>query len=219
MAEPADHSCPFKILSRYVEAANIDLNSSNLSFRTVYFCKSKRLYKLRSTSLSYSRTRELVLSAFSSLGYSPKAFGLHSLRSGGATAAANAGVHDRLFKRHRRGRSETAKDGYVKTNWTHFCLFQKVCICDYSELAFSVNNKFVLQTAFLVYRSRRAQIRDARLLSCCLIIALCSLAIKCFMLVHEVLEYKCISLRYAISMCCIVQVTKECTQGSYGVSI
>ena len=37
-----------------------------------------------------------------------------SLRSGGATAAANAGVHDRLFKRHGRWRSETAKDGYVK---------------------------------------------------------------------------------------------------------
>ena len=76
MAEAADHSCPFKILSRYVEAANIDLNSSNLFFCTVYFCRSKRLYKLRSIGLSYSRTRELVLSAFSSLGYSPKAFGL-----------------------------------------------------------------------------------------------------------------------------------------------
>ena len=114
MAETADHSCPFKILFRYVEAANIDLNSSNLFFRTVYFYKSKRLYKLRSTGLSYSRTRELGLSAFSSLGYSPKTFGLHSLRSGGVTVAANAGVHDRLFKRHGRLRSETAKDGYVK---------------------------------------------------------------------------------------------------------
>ena len=39
---------------------------------------------------------------------------MHSLRSGGATAAANAGVLDRLFKRHGRWRSESAKDGYVK---------------------------------------------------------------------------------------------------------
>ena len=114
MAETADHSCRFKILFRYVEAANIDLSSSNLFFRTIYFCKLKRSYKLRSTGLSYSRTRELVLSAFSSLGYSPKAFGPHSLRSVGATAAANAGVHDRLFKCHGLWRSETAKDGYVK---------------------------------------------------------------------------------------------------------
>jgi len=39
---------------------------------------------------------------------------VYSLRSGGATAAANAGVPDRLFKRHGRWRSESAKDGYVK---------------------------------------------------------------------------------------------------------
>jgi hypothetical protein len=46
-------------------------------------------------------------------------FGLHSLRSGGATTAANAtaanaGVNDRLFKKHGRWRSENAKDGYVR---------------------------------------------------------------------------------------------------------
>ena len=39
---------------------------------------------------------------------------MHSLRAGGATAAAGSGVPDRLFKRHGRWRSETAKDGYVK---------------------------------------------------------------------------------------------------------
>ena len=38
----------------------------------------------------------------------------YSLRSGGATAAANAGVPDRLFKRHGRWASEPAKDGYVQ---------------------------------------------------------------------------------------------------------
>ena len=31
-----------------------------------------------------------------------------------ATAAANSGVPDRLFKRHGRWRSENAKDGYIK---------------------------------------------------------------------------------------------------------
>ena len=48
------------------------------------------------------------------LGMDPLQFGMHSLRAGGATAAANAGVPDRLFKRHGRWRSESAKDGYVK---------------------------------------------------------------------------------------------------------
>ena len=47
-------------------------------------------------------------------GYDRRQFGLHSLRAGGATAAASAGIPDRLFKRHGGWRSETAKDGYVK---------------------------------------------------------------------------------------------------------
>ena len=48
------------------------------------------------------------------LGYDPDEFGLHSLRAGGATAAANNGVPDRLFKRHGRWKSDGAKDGYVE---------------------------------------------------------------------------------------------------------
>ena len=37
----------------------------------------------------------------------------HSLRAGGASAAANAGVPDRVFQRHGRWRSVSAKNGYV----------------------------------------------------------------------------------------------------------
>ncbi len=58
--------------------------------------------------------RELFLQKIAELGYDPKQFGLHSLRAGGASTAANAGVPDRLFKRHGRWKSESAKDGYVK---------------------------------------------------------------------------------------------------------
>ena len=67
-------------------------------FRSLHFVKSNASYTLRSTDISYTRTREVVLHAFPQLGYSTKIFGLHSLRAGGATAAANAGVNDRLFK-------------------------------------------------------------------------------------------------------------------------
>ena len=58
--------------------------------------------------------RELMLQRLSALGFDPTVFGMHSFRAGGATAAANAGVPDRLFKRHGRWKSDTAKDGYVK---------------------------------------------------------------------------------------------------------
>ena len=56
----------------------------------------------------------MLLSKTSQLGFDPKLSGLHSLRAGRATAAANAGVPDRLFKRHGRWKSESAKDGYIK---------------------------------------------------------------------------------------------------------
>ena len=47
--------------------------------------------------ISYSRVRELLLDKLKEVGLNPKVFGLHSLRSGGATAAANAGVPDRIL--------------------------------------------------------------------------------------------------------------------------
>ena len=40
-------------------------------------------------------------------------FSTHSLRAGGASAAANAGVQDRLFQRHGRWKSVSAKNGYA----------------------------------------------------------------------------------------------------------
>ena len=64
--------------------------------------------------LSYTRLRELLLEKVAQLGFDPALFGMHSLRAGGATVAANAGVEDRLFKRHGHWKSESAKDGYVK---------------------------------------------------------------------------------------------------------
>ena len=76
---------------------------------------TKQGYRLRASGgISYTRVRELLLEKLEAVGLDPKLFGLHSLRSGGASAAANAGVPDRLFKRHGRWLSENAKYGYVK---------------------------------------------------------------------------------------------------------
>ena len=66
--------------------------------------------------MSYSRAREIVLCAFEAIGLPRQDYDLHSLRAGGASAAANAQVTDRLFKRHGRWKSDKAKDGYIKDN-------------------------------------------------------------------------------------------------------
>ena len=113
LAKTGHVSCPFNLLRRYVSAANLDLSSSLPFFRSLYF-KVTSTYSLRSTGVSYSRMREIVLHAFVELGYQKNLFGLHSLRAGGASAAANAGISDRLFKRHGRWKTDQAKDGYIK---------------------------------------------------------------------------------------------------------
>ena len=50
---------------------------------------------------------------------------LHSLRSGGASAAGNAGVSDRLFKRHGGWKTDTAKDGYAKDSLADLLLVSR----------------------------------------------------------------------------------------------
>ena len=69
---------------------------------------------LCSGGISYSRVQELAIEKQKEIGLDSKYLGLHSLRSGGASAAVNTGVPDRWFKRHGRWLSENAKDGYVK---------------------------------------------------------------------------------------------------------
>ena len=75
-------TCPYHLLNRYIQAAGIDFSSNLMLFRSLHFVKSNASYTLRSTGISYTRTREVVLHAFPQLGYSTKLFGLHSLRLG-----------------------------------------------------------------------------------------------------------------------------------------
>ena len=82
LAKTGHITCLFKLLNRYIQAAGIDFSSNLMFFRSLHFVKSNASYTLRSTGISYTRTREVVLHAFSQLGYSTKLFGLHSLRSG-----------------------------------------------------------------------------------------------------------------------------------------
>ena len=113
VARSGSPACPVAMLERYVALAGLSYTSKLRLFRGIVHTRGGE--RLRAAgSLSYTRMRELLLAKLAQLGYDPKLFGLHSLRAGEATAAANAGVADRLFKRHGRWRSETAKDGYVK---------------------------------------------------------------------------------------------------------
>ena len=88
-------------------------NSEDFLLRHVSFCKSFNGYKLRKERLSYTRCREIFKEALKGVEQKPEKFGLHSLRTGGASAAASSGVPDRLFKKHGRWVSDGVKDGYI----------------------------------------------------------------------------------------------------------
>ena len=107
-------TCPYAMLRLYLKAANIADSDECYIFRSLTYCSRSKTYKLRGDRpLSYTRTREIILDALGNLGLDKSKYGLHSLRSGGASTAANVGVSDRLFKKHGRWVSENAKDGYV----------------------------------------------------------------------------------------------------------
>ena len=112
IARTGSTTCPVAMLERYLVKAKITLDSQLFLFRPIIAAKSPRLRSCG--KLTYSRVREIFKQKLDQLGFPSEAFGLHSLRAGGATAAAKSGVPDRLFKRHGRWKSENAKDGYVE---------------------------------------------------------------------------------------------------------
>lgn len=117
IAQTYKPTCPVKLCMRFFELAGFEPNSDEYIFRSLTFYSSQGIYKFRNpTPLSYSRSREIVLEALEKIGLPKEEYGLHSFRAGGASAAANANISDRLFKRHGRWKSEKAKDGYIKDN-------------------------------------------------------------------------------------------------------
>ena len=108
--------CPVAILRRYIQAADMDVSSGQLPlFRPL--TKKKLGYSLRNGKLSYTCCREIFKEALKDVGYDPKDYGLHSLRSGGVTSVVSNdlshNVSERLLKLHGRWKSDEAMDMYV----------------------------------------------------------------------------------------------------------
>lgn len=105
-------ACPFSMFTRYVRLSGVVLGSDFYLFRPIFRSKGtcKLIYKNK--KLSYTAARESIVSRLRLVSKGLK-LGLHSMRSGGATAAANSDINDRVWKRHGRWKSDSSKDGYV----------------------------------------------------------------------------------------------------------
>ena len=106
--------CPVAFLLRYLSMTKAVMNSNMYVFRRVIAYKEGFCLNKANVAISYSSVRDFIKDAAIGLGLDPKDYGTHSLRAGGSSAAANAGVADRLFQRHGRWASVSAKDGYIK---------------------------------------------------------------------------------------------------------
>ena len=112
VARTANKACPVAMLERYKQVTGMSWEDEHFLFQPIQATKNGQTLR-KSGKISYSCLRE-AFKKISDLSLPPEEFGLHNLRAGGTTAAANAKVLDRCFKRHGRWKSENAKDGYIK---------------------------------------------------------------------------------------------------------
>ena len=105
--------CPWGNLEKYLSQAKLTLPTSSQGGDDYLFgniqTKSGSHKTIWSLGGWTTRCREVLLKKTADVGLDPKSFSWHSFRSGGASAAANGGISDRMFKRHGRRRSENAR--------------------------------------------------------------------------------------------------------------
>ena len=109
-------TCPVVNLEKYMLLANIDTSKASSDYLFKPLVKVRSGFKLieKVKPLSYTRARESTVGLLKEFVPDTANISLHSFRAGSATAAANAQVPDRCWKRHGRWRSDSAKDGYVE---------------------------------------------------------------------------------------------------------
>ena len=102
--------CPVAVVEKFLKVGRHDRKSQ--LFRRILHTK-KRM-ELRKEPMSYSRANELIKQELLKEGLEPSLYGIHSLRAGGASAAAALGIPDRLFQRQGGWRSEKSRNNYIQ---------------------------------------------------------------------------------------------------------
>lgn len=101
--------CPVAIVGKFVEKGRHEKGKT--IWRRIQ--ATRYGHELRSALMSYSRVSELFKKELVKEGLDAKDYGLHSLRSGGATTAAALNIPDRLLQRQGGWRSAKAKNNYI----------------------------------------------------------------------------------------------------------
>ncbi|VDI40154.1 Hypothetical predicted protein [Mytilus galloprovincialis] len=108
-------ACPYNLLSKYFSICKIESSSEQYLFKPIFRSDKRCSLIYKNKKLSYTRARECIVARLKEV-CGDINIGLHSLRAGGATVAANADVNERCWKRHGRWKSDTAKMGTWQTH-------------------------------------------------------------------------------------------------------
>ena len=122
IARTGSPCCPVVLMERYLAKAEFQINDKGYVFRNFSYKKGSVVLQDNDKKMTYTRVREIVKQKFMSIGLDTQCYTLHSLRSGGASAAARNNVPDRLFQRHGRWRTESIKNSYVEESTNNLLL-------------------------------------------------------------------------------------------------
>ena len=106
--------CPVACLKKYLSTSRLDEQSE--SFVICRLARTKSGHNaIGKYPISYSTARESFKKHLAKI-INPTNYSTHSLRSGGATEAANNGTSDRLLSKHGRWKSDLSRNRYIKEN-------------------------------------------------------------------------------------------------------
>lgn len=108
--------CPIAWLKKYIHATGLNKNPESFLICRLFKTKCGHIAD-GNQKISYSAARSTFANHISTV-TDPSKYSLHSLRSGGASAAANNGVSDRKISKQGRWSSNSSRDGYIKDNDT-----------------------------------------------------------------------------------------------------
>ena len=100
------------MLQHYLTLSAQSVTSNFYLFRPCFRSKGKSRLICKDKPLSYTRAKECIVARLKEVAFDLN-LGLHYLRAGGATYAANSGVNDRCWKTQGRWKSDKSKDMYV----------------------------------------------------------------------------------------------------------
>ena len=107
-------TCPVFCLDKYLKDTNLISEPESYLFCRLY--KTRKGHNAHGNKpLSYTRARETFMEHIKVFEEKEvKKFGLHSLRSGGASAATDNEVDERLIGKHGRWSCNSSMEGYIK---------------------------------------------------------------------------------------------------------